>query len=83
MRRSRLELGCCSTDKMHFVAVKQLLNDKMARWRKVGFVALFKVLTLMNMEELNKTTKISILYVQIYSSQGVINERHRLAFEYF
>ena len=83
MRRPRLELSCCSTKKMYLVAVKQLLNDEMARLRKVGFVACFKVLTLINMEELRKTTKILILYVQIYSSQGVIKERHRLAFEYF
>jgi len=37
----------------------------------------------MNLEELRKTTKIFILYVQISSSQDVIKERHRLAFEYF
>jgi hypothetical protein len=37
----------------------------------------------MNLEELRKTTKIFILYAQISSSQGAIEERHRLAFEYF
>ena len=39
MRRPRLELRCCSTEKMYLVAVKQLLNDEMERLRKVGFVA--------------------------------------------
>jgi len=32
---------------------------------------------------MKKTTEILILYVQISSSQGVIKERHGLAFEYF